>query len=687
MTFLNPGLLWGLLAVSIPIIIHLFNFRRVKKVNFSNVSLLKTVNTQAKTFLKLKQWIVLASRILFITSLVMAFAQPFLPSKNGNISDGRAINSFYIDNSASMQSEIDNKSALSLALKKIDRLAGELPKSTKNQILSNDFTSTDYKIFNSAELKNEASKIEISGTSRTIEEVFDRQKSILEKNGTSLVNTYFMFSDFQKSTSGDLKKLLNDKTNKIYLVPNEVAENSNVYVDSVWLDNPFIRKMQANGINVRLANNGKKNVSNLPVKLVLGDLQMNSIPINIEGNSKTTIHFDFNINQSGIIKGKIKFEDNPITFDNEHFIVLNASPIIRVIQLNNSSYQNNSLKNAFSNDSLFNYSSFPINNVDFGLLKNADLLILEGIEYFNSNASETIKKFLNEGGSVFVIPAVNPDLGNYSSLFNQFGIKNLEKNATENRVLKPLAEPIKESDFYKDIFEATSVKDRLTMPNTSELVRWQTFGDAILKTKGSQNFLTSTKTKNGALYMLASPLDEAFGNFNQNALFVPILYKMAAMSIKSGPLSYRFDRSSISLQDKSYSEKTLVKLRKDGVEMIPLQRVVGNELIIELPSANEMEGKNSLLAGYYDVLVNNSLSKVIALNFNNRESLLEKYSATELSRMFENNKNIQILNQADAAEFSSNYSAISQGKYIWKFFVIAALLFLAIEILIIRFWR
>ncbi len=687
MTFLNPSLLWALLAISIPIIIHLFNFRRVKKVNFSNISLLKTVNTQAKTFLRLKQWLILASRILFISSLVIAFAQPFIPSKIGSNNDGRAITSVYVDNSASMQNEADNVSALNNAIKKVEKLASELPKSSKNQLITNDFTSTDYKNFNPIELKNEASKLETSGAVRSISDIFERQKGIAEKNSASTQNNYFLLSDFQKSTVGSLDKIANDKTNKIYIVPSTQAENSNIYVDSVWLDNPFIRKMQANGLNVRLKNSGRKPVKNIPVKLVLGNIQMNSIPAQIEPNGSSTIHFDFTINQGGNLKGKINFEDNPVSFDNEYYFVINASPTINIIHLNNNTNQNFYLKNAFSNDSLFKYSNFPIFNVDFGLLKNADLLVVEGIEYFNPNAFEAIKNFLTNGGSILVIPANNPDLTSYSSLLGQFGIRNIRKNELQNRELKPLAEPNKESIFYKDIFESTKIKDRLLMPTTKELLSWQTIGEPILKTKGSQNYLTYTKANKASVFLMASPLDESFGNITQNALFIPILYKLAAMSIKSSQLAFRFDEQSIAIEDKTYNEKTLVKLRKDDIEMIPIQRVFGNEINIELPKSNEFDGNKGALAGFYELLVGNNIQKILAINYSNRESLIERYSNEELKNTFAKNKNIQILDQVNANAFAKEYASISQGKYIWKYFVIAALFFLAIEILIIRFWK
>ena len=79
MSFLYPNFLWALFAVSIPIIIHLFNFRRYKTLYFSNVKFLKDVQEETRSKSQIKQLLILLSRILLITSLVFAFSQPFIP--------------------------------------------------------------------------------------------------------------------------------------------------------------------------------------------------------------------------------------------------------------------------------------------------------------------------------------------------------------------------------------------------------------------------------------------------------------------------------------------------------------------------------------------------------------------------------------------------------------------------------
>ena len=59
MNFVYPLFLWALVALAIPIAIHLFNFRRVKRVYFTNVVLLKDVKTETNSFSRIKQFLIL----------------------------------------------------------------------------------------------------------------------------------------------------------------------------------------------------------------------------------------------------------------------------------------------------------------------------------------------------------------------------------------------------------------------------------------------------------------------------------------------------------------------------------------------------------------------------------------------------------------------------------------------------
>ncbi len=75
--FVNPALLWGLLAAALPIVIHLINRRRARKVSFAATYFVQLSNQRLARSLKLKQWLLLALRTLLIAALVAWLARPY----------------------------------------------------------------------------------------------------------------------------------------------------------------------------------------------------------------------------------------------------------------------------------------------------------------------------------------------------------------------------------------------------------------------------------------------------------------------------------------------------------------------------------------------------------------------------------------------------------------------------------
>lgn len=101
MQFLNPIFLIAGLCLAIPIIIHLFNFKKYKKVLFSDIRFLQEIKEQTNKRSKLKNLLILLSRLLALSALVLAFAQPYL-NKYNNQNKGDKFLSIFIDNSYSM---------------------------------------------------------------------------------------------------------------------------------------------------------------------------------------------------------------------------------------------------------------------------------------------------------------------------------------------------------------------------------------------------------------------------------------------------------------------------------------------------------------------------------------------------------------------------------------------------------
>ena len=132
--------------------------------------------------------------------------------------------------------------------------------------------------------------------------------------------------------------------------------------------------------------------------------------VDIPANGSANAQFNFSIKGRGYKKGRITFDDFPVKFDNEHYFVLNASPVINVVHLYGQLSGGRYIENVFDNDSLFSTKSFSVQNADVGQLRTADLVVLEGVEQPSGSLRAALDDFVKKGGSLAVIPPSNPDV-------------------------------------------------------------------------------------------------------------------------------------------------------------------------------------------------------------------------------------------------------------------------------------
>lgn len=695
MNFLYPSFLFGLMAVSVPIAIHLFNFRRTRRVFFTNVALLRTVQTETKSFRRLKHWLILACRCLFLACLVLAFAQPFIPSKNKLGLSRQGVTSLYVDNSFSMQNERNTKRYLDIAISRLDELLTLFRNATSLQLLTNDFSAAEQQAGTAEAIRDRVTSIRYAHTPRTLETVYRRQRNLLSSLNPSGRNQLFWFSDFQKSTVGDLSRLQIDTTDQLFIVPLDAQPTKNVYVDSVWLSTPFIREMQNNSLNVKLNNAGRENVKNLPIRLYLDDTQTSTASATLPPAGSATVSLNFNVTSKGYHRGRIVFEDFPITFDNQYYFVIEASPAVRVLHLfeqkaSSSNRTADYIDAVYSNDSLFVRRSFNAQNFDVGQLKETDLVVLEGVSQVNGTLRTELERFVRQGGSLTVIPPTVPDRSSYGPFLQALGVGNLQVTASPGLEPNPIpvADPDRRNPFFRDVFQQSYQSEPLNLPTSAPVWRWSA-GERLLSLRDGSPLLTQSKAgSQGSVYLLASPLTSAYGNLAEHALFVPIMYKMAALSVRAQRTAYSFDDNLVTIPVSNPAERAVYKLKHDKLEIIPVQRIVGNQLLLEMPKSNELAAGQEVEAGYYELQNGQGKTeRLLAFNHGNEESAMDFYSADELRRAFANQPNVEVFDSLQDGDFVQVLEQENLGKSLWKYFLLGALAFLLIEVGLVRFMK
>lgn len=684
MSFLFPSFLWGLLAITVPVAIHIFNFRRTKRVYFTNVAFLKAVETQTKSIWQIKHWLVLAARILAIACLALAFAQPFIPAESNMAVDRQGITSLYLDNSLSMESELNNKRYLDIATGRLGDLLGLFRNATSLQLVTNDFSAQEQGLYPAEKLRDRLTTIGLSGTPRTLDQVYKRQENLMARHSFSGKNQLFWFSDFQKSTAGDLSAIQADSTNQIFLVPVQAEAEKNVFVDSAWLNTPFIRELQNNILFVKVSNSGSREARNVVLKLSLDNTQASTASVNVPANGSATARFNFNLKGKGYKKGQITFDDFPVTFDNDYYFVLNASPLIRVLHVYGQKPDGNYIENVYANDSLFAMQSYSAQNVDPGLIRSSDLVVLEGVTQLSGTLPQDLQQFVRQGGSLAVIPPASPAADSYGQFLGGLGIRGLV--AEKAQAPLPLAVPDRNNPFFSDVFEESMRQEmNLNLPSALPVWSWANAGQQLLTLRNGQTYLNQVTAGSGRTYLFAAPLNQENGNLAQHAIFVPVMYKIAASSVRQQRTSFTFDENPISLTVASPKPNSVYKLRRGNTEIIPVQRIAGNQLLLEIPQGDQ--ASDGLSAGYFDLVLDNKTQQTIALNHNHAESRLQYYSPDELRAAFSGKKNVQVFDRIDDDAFSTAFQQQNMGTNLWKFFLYGALFFLLVEIALIRFLR
>lgn len=657
MSFNYPQFLWALGVLAIPIIIHLFNFRRTTRLFFSNTRFLKQVKQETTQKRKLKQYLVLASRLLFLLFLVLAFAQPFLPARE-QISTQRSL-VLYLDNSYSMATPVGEKlRALDAATSYVRDIVELFPAETRYKLLTNDFAPFSNSFKSKSEILDQLSQVRLSPVSRSFNEVIKR---IGEAS-----NTVFWISDFQKSTFGAGTEL--DSVWQMRLVPIEYPQVSNVFVDSIWLDNPFIIGGEKNSIRVRLHNQGPKALDGLVTKLTINGVQAATSSVTMEPNSLVETTFDLSGGLTGYNPVIFSFSDYPVSFDNEFYFTLNYTGRLRVVEIKPDARITN-VENVYGNRTLFDFRSYSVTNVDYSILSAADLVVLNGLDKIDNALNAALQLYRNQAGKLLVIPGSQPDRSSYQNLLALPALVKIEKPERLE-----LEKPDFQNPFFENVFEERSAA--MAMPAAQKVLDWGPDRSAILRFKNGQPYLSKLDNT----YLLASSLDREFTDLSTHAIFVPVMYRIAASGKKAERKPYYYLSNSLVTIPADSLEGEEPARMKGEQELVPAQRNVGDRLLLEIP-------KYSVNQGFYYVTHGRDTLDLLAFNLEKAESCLIQYGGEEVKTLLGGGEQISIFTATSPEAFSNEIKARYLGTPLWKYALILALVFLLAEVLLIRFFK
>ena len=680
MEFLYPNMLFALSALIIPVVIHLFNLRKHKTVYFSNTSILKTIERETAKTKKLKHILVLVSRMLFITALVIAFAYPYKKDNNAVNNNVDNLIAVYIDNSMSMQSLSSEKTLFEDSRTSALQLVESLNQAQKFILLSNDRNPKNEYPMNKDEMIMRLNEMNVEAAPTSFEDIYNGLAFIKKKNDFKSA-TLFAYSDFQKNVM-NFNELKNDTTIQVVAFPLKSDFQNNIYIDSVWLQSPVLQKNMSNELNARIVNESSNDIKGIPVNFSLDENIVAYTTCDINANSYVDVNMQFVIDNDGDRKAKVSISDSPITFDDEYNLVLKVRPVINVVEIANGQQstvnsQQSYLELLFEGDALVNYHSMSPYNIDHQIINNAQMIVVNENANLNETMQQSLIDFARQGGTLLIFNDENTD---NAYIYNEIGIKSMHFDEDENRI-EYIA---KRNSFFDDIF--VKLPDNADLPEVHKHIRFKLDKNVlnIISLQNGNPFLMMSNNGKGKVFVMSTSLDEEYSDLASHALFVPLMYKMALIGDNVAELSYTIGLDKVlNISDISLNVDDRISLKSETgmYETFPLIEKRNNHNYLyffeDLPSS-----------GFYEVYKNEDYMSTVAWNDSREESRMLFYEKDELYELLKDN-NFNVLAMIDYEDIKSDnvLEVIVKESVIWKIFIIIALISLLIEILILRFWK
>ena len=667
MLFAFPTFLFALFALAIPILIHLFQLRRYKKIVFSDIRFLKQITEQNQKQRNIKEWIILAARCLALACLVFAFAKPFIPLNNKKINKNNKVVSVFIDNSFSMSQQNKEGQLLEVAKHKARDIVSYYGDNDLFQILTNDFEGKHQRLIEKKDFLLYLDEVKLSNQTKQFDKIIARQKQAFdaESNSNKIV---YIFSDLQQNQfqqSAVIDSSL--QVNFIQIKPNV---SNNISIDSAWIEQPLILPNTNTFLYVKISNYGNTEITDVPLVFKIDNVQKGIANITCKANSSAEVQLQFSLNDAQYHQAELSLLDNPVVFDDKLYLTLKAYSNQNIIAINANKY----IQNVYGIDENYKLQSFNSNAIDYSSFNNASCIVLNEVANVSSGLQTELEKYIKNGGVALIIPSANAiDLPKTNTFLQQLNAPQLIAASNQNLNVSRINVF---DDVFKNVF--SKIPEVANWPSLSKNYAMQLNsgikGYQVATLNNDAPFIFKSRYGKGCVYLLSTPLQNEWSNFTAHALFVPFMLRLPLVNKQSGALYYNMDKPVNYAFDKNTIGKVVyLKDKKDEIAFD-----VNNN---ESKSIVNISGVKQ--AGSYQVYEKNKtdLLATISFNLNRNESNLNIIASDSL-----NNTNASIIQTADLLKHQKEIELNYHGTQLWRWFLLAALAFILVEVLLLK-WK
>jgi len=639
MQFKHPEILYALLLLLIPIFIHLFQLRRFQKVPFTNVAFLKKVNMQTRKSSTLKKWLTLMARLLALACLVFAFAQPVSTDKSTIDQEQELV--IYIDNSFSMQARGGQGPLLERSL---NQLFAGIEGEGRLSYFTNDRSRKDISY---VDFRNEVLQINHSPAQLNSDQWMLKAKQLFTDN-TTTNKRLVLISDFQDAQQPNI-----DSTFQVIAVPLRPVSTNNIKIDSV-----YVVANTSETISLEVLTSAQL-PTEAPISVSLSDKGqlLTKTTAALDESTQSKIRFELDANQG--VSGMISLSDALLEFDNRMFFTLNPADTTSVFAINQGDP-------AYIND-LFDGSSYRLTiqnlqELDYGILDDQNMIVLNGLEQIPASLRDALLDLSQKGTGICIVPGQNIGLQSYNQLLAGLSLPRLDTLVEQETRLTRI-------EFGHPLFEQVFEREVANFQYPIFQKHYSTLGGSptVLRLENGSPLLSGIDGN----YLFSAPLDRAVTNFKGSPIIVPVFLNMAKESLPLPHLYYQVGKEQSFAVKANLGPDRVLTLADSLASFIPRQQVQLNRVALQTRDLPDRDG-------IYQLLSREDTLAQVAYNYPRIEGLLYYENPEDWGG---------VTTRSDIDEVFEFLSETNAIQSFWKWFAIFALIFLLIEMLILKFYR
>ena len=689
MTFLNPAVLFGLLAASIPVLIHLFNLRKLKKIEFSTLRFLKELQKNKIRKIKLKQWLLLALRVMIILLLVTAFARPTLEgiSIGGTTSAAKTTAIFILDDTFSMSVVDQDGSYFNQAKQTIKNLLTQFEEGDEAALILVSTQPDEINVTaNLSKLENKLSEIKISYATNELNNALVKAAQVISAS-ENFNKEIYLLTDYQKgrlATEENLEDLgeMLKKNVKLYSFNFSGKEVYNIALSELKVNTSIFEKNKPVSFSVNVNNYSNQPADNTIVSLYIDGERSAQQTVNIQPGATQTINMEVPVKETGYVAVFTEIEEDDVLHDNKHFTSIFIPDRINILLLYNNPEDAKYIKLALSSSStsenfvitskgLSQLTGLPLNNYNVVFLLGSNL----------PSGVNKLKDFLNNGGGMVVFPESIPNMAGFNNLLTSLGLPSATQLIESDETGQPFEfEKVEfEHPIFKNIFLDES-KTEIESPQIYSYYRIQTEGrgKSIINLIDGSSFISEYSVSEGKIFLFNSSPAAGWSDFPLKSIFAPLINKSVfylSSKNKSETEYLTGEKINVNISTRNLSQ---IRIEKPGnqEDLINLEENTGSDFLV-YPTTN--------YAGIYKFYSGEKLLDNVSVNTDPVESKIKYLTDDEFDTYLQkiNFKGTHV----KIGKEENPLQVILQARFgseLWRYFLIAALLLALVEMTIAR---